>query len=133
MYTSNSLFCLFGSSSLTYIATTTHARLINVGSVSDEKWTCSIESTRQKALRLEKERKEQQQALEEVERQKVGLYSCLDILSLLFDLKLKIDGGLIENIVTVVDYFLFNNVLGRGRIGTRVQGQSGRGEPRWVG
>jgi len=46
--------------------------LINVGSVSDEKWTCSIESTRQKALRLEKERKEQQQALEEVERQKVG-------------------------------------------------------------
>ena len=107
--------------------------LINVGSVSDEKWTCSIESTRQKALRLEKERKEQQQALEEVERQKVGLYSCLDILSLLFDLKLKIDGGLIENIVTFVDYFLFNNVLGRGRIGTRVQGQSGRGEPRWVG
>ena len=55
--------------------------------------------------------------------------SCYFILVVRF----KIDGGLIENIVTVVDYFLFNNVLGRGRIGTRVQGQSGRGEPRWVG
>ena len=101
--------------------------LINVGGVSDEKWTCSIESTRQKALRLEKERKEQQQALEEVERQKVG---CIIVI---LSIRIKIDGSLIENIVTFVDYFLFNNVLGRGRIGTRVQGQSGRGEPRWVG
>jgi hypothetical protein len=65
------------------------ARLINVGSVSDEKWTCSIESTRQKALRLEKERKEQQQALEEVERQKVGLYSlsCYFILVVRFKIE----------------------------------------------
>jgi hypothetical protein len=65
------------------------ARLTNVGSVSDEKWTCSIESTRQKALRLEKERKEQQQALEEVERQKVGLYSlsCYFILVVRFKIE----------------------------------------------
>jgi ribosomal protein L15E len=63
--------------------------LTNVGSVSDEKWTCSIESTRQKALRLEKERKEQQQALEEVERQKVGLYSlsCYFILVVRFKIE----------------------------------------------